>query len=245
MATIALTDATVWVGGYDFTGDVNQITLGATAEQLDTTTFGSGGFRSRIGGLRDVQAQVAGFWSSATSAAPDPQVFPDLGVADRVVTAAPDDAEGSVAYMCRVGKFSSQMFGQVGDAVPFSLDMQGTNKEGLIRGQVTKAKANVTTTGATGTAVNLGAGGAGKFLYLAVHVFTAGTTLSIKVESDTTSGFASPADVASATVGPITTAGGVWMTRVDAASITDTWFRVNATAVTGTFSIAAAVGIGS
>ncbi|MGW3808854.1 hypothetical protein [Micromonospora sp. NPDC005113] len=243
MATIALTDATVWVGGYDFTGDVNQISLNATADQLDVTTFGSDGFRNRIGGLKDVSAQVAGFWSSGTSAAPDPHLSPDLGVADRVCTASPGKTEGSVAYLCRVGKFGTQMFGTSGEAVPFSLDMQGTNKEGLIRGQVTKAKGNVTTTGATGTAVNLGAGGAGKFLYLAVHVFTAGTTISVKVESDTTSGFASPADVASATVGPITTAGGVWMTRVSAAAITDTWFRLNVTAVTGTFSVAAALAI--
>ncbi|MET8265940.1 hypothetical protein ABZU92_18330 [Micromonospora arida] len=242
MATIALTDATVWVGGYDFTGDINQLNLNATADQLDVTTFGSGGFRNRIGGLRDVSAQLAGFWSSGTSAAPDPHLSPDLGVADRVLTAAPDDAEGSVAYLARVGKFSTQMFGAVGDAVPFSLDVQGTNKEGLIRGRVLKAKGNVSATGATGTAAQLGAVGTGQFVYCTLHVFSAGTTITAVLESDDNAGFTTA--TTRATLGPITTTGGTWAARV-AGAIADDYYRLRVTAVTGTFQIAAAAGIGS
>jgi hypothetical protein len=43
------------------------------------------------------------------------------------------------------------------------------------------------------------------------------------------------------TFGPITTVGGTWGTRV-AGAITDTWWRLRVTAITGTFQIACAAG---
>lgn len=242
MTSFAFVDATTWVNGYDFTTDLNQVSLTATAEELDNTAFGSGGYRSRIGGLKTVSAQLAGFWQSAASAAVDPQAFPDLGVADRVVTIAPDDAETTTAYFFQGGKFSYDMFGQIGEVTPFTLGMQGTNGVGAVRGQVAKAKANVSATGATGSVVNLGAVGSTQYLYAVLHVFTAGTTITVQVQSDDSSGFASP--TTRGTIGPITTTGGTWMTRV-AGAITDTHYRFNVSAVTGTFSIAGAIGIGS
>lgn len=242
MGSFALTDATTWVAGYDFTTNLNQMSISAEAEQLDSTTFGGGGFRSRAGGLRSVQAQLAGFWESATSAAPDPQVFPDLGVADRVVTVAPSSAEGSVAYFCQAGKFGYQMFGQVGVLTPFSLDMASTNGVGLIRGQVAKAKGSVSATGAAGSVLQLGTVAAGQYLYAALHVFSAGTTLTVQVQSAATVGFASP--TVRGTFTAATAAGGLWLARV-AGPITDAFYRLNVSAVTGTFQIAGAVGIGA
>ena len=242
MGTLVLDDATIWVGGYDFTGDANQVSVSASVAELDVTTFGSGGFRSRIGGLRDVTAQVAGFWSSGTSGAPDPEMFPDLGVADRVVTVAPDAAEGAVAYMFQGGKFTGQMFGQVGEAVPFSLNMSGSNKAGLVRGQVLKAKGTVSATGAIGTATELGAVASGQFLYATLHVFSAGTTITVVLESDADDTFASA--TTRATFGPLTTRGGTWAARV-AGPVTDTWYRLRVTAATGSFTLAGAAGVGS
>ncbi|HEX6968962.1 MAG TPA: hypothetical protein VF174_09170 [Micromonosporaceae bacterium] len=241
MGTLVLDDATIWVAGYDVTGDANQISLSASVTELDVTTFGSG-FRKRIGGLRDVQAQVAGYWHSAASGAPDPEIFPALGTADQVMTVAPSSTEGSVAYMCQVGKFSGQMFGQVGEAVPFSLDAMGTSREGLVRGQVLKAKGAVSSTGATGTAVQLGAVSSGQYLYATLHVFSAGTTITVVLESDADNTFASA--TTRATFGPLTTTGGTWAARV-AGPVTDTWYRLRVTAVTGTFTVAGAAGIGS
>ncbi|MEW2474609.1 hypothetical protein AB0875_12540 [Micromonospora gifhornensis] len=242
MAEFALVDATTWIGGYDFTGDLNQVQLQVSADELDSTTFGSGGFRKRIGGLRSVQASLAGFWSSATSAAPDPHVMPDLGVADRVVTMTPDGAEGSVAYFFQGAKFSTQMFGQIGEVTPFSVDVMGSNKVGLVRGQVLKAKGTVNATGATGSALELGEVADGQWLYAAFHVFSAGTTITAVLESDEDDDFADA--TTRATFGPITTTGGVWAARV-AGPITDEWYRLRVSAVTGTFQIAGAAGIGS
>lgn len=241
MATFAFTDATCWVGGYDFTGDLNQLQMQVSADELDVTTFGAT-HRQRIGGLRSVQASLAGFWSSATSAAPDPQVMPDLGVVDRVVTVAPTATEGGVAYFFQGAKFSTSMFGQVGEATPFSVEVMGTNKVGLVRGRTVKAKGNVNATGATGAEVELGAVGASQFLYATFHVFSAGTTITAVLESDADDTFGSA--TTQATFGPITTAGGTWATRV-AGPIADTWYRLRVTSITGTFQIAAACGIGS
>lgn len=236
MSTFVLTDATTWVHGYDFTGDSNQLAVTTEVDAQDSTTFGSGGWRQRKGGLKDVELEMEGFWDSA----PDAQAFPDLGVIDRVHTLSPTGAESAVAYMFQAGKFEYEQLGSVGEMAPFTLNSMGSNGVGAVRGQVTKTKANVSTTGATGTALNLGAVAADEFLYATFHVFSAGTTITAVIESDDANTFLSPTTRISFTT--ITTTGGTWGVRV-AGSITDTWYRLNVTAVTGTFSIASAVGI--
>lgn len=241
MSTFSLVDATTWVHGYDLTTDLNEISLTAEVEDQETTTFGSGGYRTRIGGLKSVSADLSGFWQAGDGEL-DPEAFAALALANRVVTVAPDDAEGVTAFMFRAGQFSYEMFGAVGEVTPFSVSMMGTDGQGLIRGQVAKAKANVSTTGATGSVVNLGAVAGGQYLYATFHVFSAGTTITVDVESDDASNF--PSATSRITMGPITTAGGTWATRL-AGPITDTYYRFNITAVTGTFSVAGAIGIGS
>ncbi|MET7949219.1 hypothetical protein [Micromonospora sp. NPDC005324] len=242
MGSFALTDATVLVAGYDFTTNLNQASLTVDTEQLDATTFGSGGWRSRAGGLKSVAASMAGFWESAAVNAPDPQAFPDLGVPDRVVTMSPTPTEGSIAYFGQLGKFGYNLFGQMGELTPFSLTMSGTNAVGLIRGQVAKAKGNVSATGATGSIVQLGAVPTGQYLYAALHALSAGTTLTVQVQSAATGAFSSP--TMRGTFAAATAQGGLWLTRV-AGPITDAYYRLNVSAVTGTFQIAGAIGIGA
>lgn len=241
MSTLSLVDATTWIGGMDATGYLNSMSANISADELDTTVFGLGGYRRRIAGLKTVSAQYGGFWEAGTGT-PDPEAFTNLGTADRVVTLAPTSTEASVAYMYQGGAFTYTAFGQIGQATPFTLNHTSTNPVGVIRGQVTKAKANVSSTGATGTAVNLGAVGASQYLYATFHVFSAGTTITATIESDDNGGFSSA--TTRITFGPITTTGGTWGTRV-AGSLAETHYRLNVTAITGTFSIAAAIGIGS
>lgn len=237
MAVFVLTDATTWVHGYDFTTDTNKVMLKPSVDAQDSTTFGGGGYRSRKPGLRNIDFELAGFWDSA----PDLQVFGNLGTVDHAVTSSATSTETSVAYMFQAGRFEYEAFGSVGDMTPFNVKMLGTNYVGLVRGQMAKAKGNVSATGAIGSGLNLGAGGAGKFLYATVHIFTAGTTVTLIIQSDDNSGFTTPTTVA--TVGPLTTTGGTFMTRVDASAITDNWFRFNVSAITGTFSLAGAIGV--
>lgn len=243
MGSFAAIDVTTFVAGFDFTGTMNSLALNNGDQELDTTVFGNQA-RQRISGLEDVDASLQGFWEAGAGTV-DPEVFGKLGGTSQAVTHTPDGVAGSTSYFYQAAEFSYNLFGEVGVAAPYTLSLMGASgnaQPGLIRGQLAAAKGNVSATGAFGTGVNLGAVAADKYLYLAFHVFTAGTTLSVKVESDDNSGFTTPADVAGATIGPITAAGGTWMTRI-AGPITDTWYRLNATAITGTFNVAASLGI--
>ncbi|MEU8055712.1 hypothetical protein [Microbispora bryophytorum] len=231
---------TTYVGGYDFTTDLNSITLGASVEEKDNTTFGTNGFRSRIGGLRDVNADLSGFWQSDESDAVDPEAFGNLGVVNRPVTVTPTGAEGETAYMFQGGKFTYEMFGQIGEVTPFTVNMMGTSKDGLVRGALAKAKGSVTPTGAIGSVVELGAADDDQFVYAVLHVFSAGTTITVQVQSDDSETFSGATTVG--TIGPITTTGGTWMTRI-AGPVTDTYWRLNVSAITGTFVVAGAIAI--
>lgn len=237
MANFVLTDATTFVHGYDFTTDTNKVMLAPSVDAQDSTTFGGGGYRSRKGGLRSVEFGLEGYWDFN----PDSQVFTNLGTPDHAVTTSATPAETSIAYMFQAGRFEYELLGAVGDMTPFTVNMLGTNAVGLVRGQVGKAKGNVSATGPLGSGLNLGAGGAGKFLYATFHVFTAATTITVIIQSDTSGAFAAP--TTRATIGPLTATGGTFMTRVDATAITDTWWRFNVSAITGTFNVAGAIGV--
>jgi hypothetical protein len=91
-----------------------------------------------------------------------------------------------------------------------------------------------------GTGYQLGAVAATQYLYGALHIFTAGTTITVVLESDDNAGFSSA--TTRATLGPLTTTGGTWATRV-AGAITDDYYRFRVTAITGTFSVAGSAGI--
>lgn len=243
MATHAALDVTTWLGGYDLTGDSNKTTLDTEHEALLDTRFGARG-QSRIAGLESVQTQVDGYFQAGAGLV-DPELFTGLGSTLQPISQSPDGAESSVAYFWQTKKFNYQVFGDIGQVNPFQLTAQGVRGNGslsvgAVRGRVLKTKANVAATGATGTAYQLGAVSAGQYLYAAFHVFSVGTTITAVLESDEDNTFASA--TTRATFGPITAVGGTWATRV-AGAITDTWYRLRVTAITGTFSIAAVAGI--
>lgn len=251
MGAIALTNVTTHVGGYDFTTDTNNALLKLDAEGKDGTTFGSNGWKVIVPGLKQAGLDLAGFWQSAASQAVDPEAFTNLGVADRVYTIAESGAQPASpvsivdparAYMFRGGSFHYEMFGEVGEVAPFKLNGMGTRGEGVVMGLLLKAKGNVSATGALGSTLDtLGFGVlTGQNLYVTFHVFTAATTITVQVQSDDNSGFSSPTTVA--TIGPITTSSGTWMTPVPG-PITDRYLRLNVSAITGTFSVASAMGI--
>lgn len=243
MTTHAALDVTTWVAGYDMTGDSNSTTLTIEYDVLDDTCYGDDA-RSRLAGYENVSSQSNGYYNAGTGAV-DEQSFNGLGSTLQVVSMSNDGAESSVAYFYQAKKLMYQVFGNAGEVNPFQLSTtgargNGTLSAGAIHGRVLKTKANVAATGATGTAYQLGAVGASRYLYAALHVFSAGTTITAVVESAPDNTFAAP--TTRITFGPITTAGGTWGTRV-AGAITDTWYRLRVTAITGTFQIAAVVGI--
>ncbi|MGN9802065.1 hypothetical protein [Micromonospora sp. L32] len=246
MGTFAANNITTWFGGYDMTADLNQTTMPIEFEALDSTTMGPVGTRtarSRKAGLEDVSSQVAGFWDTAAGGLEE-AAFASLRAAAQVITHSHDGAEGSPAYFYQARTFNYDRFGTVGELAPFSLTAQaskGNGSPGAVRGLVLKTKGTVSAIGATGTALQLPAAASGEHLYAALHVFgTPGTTITAVLESDDANTFASA--TTRATFGPLTVAGGTWATRV-AGPITDTWYRLRVTAITGTFTVACVAGI--
>lgn len=237
MPTIALTNATVFVNDTDMTAFLNKIALKSMAADLKVTTFGSS-WEQRIGGLKDTSFSEEGYWSAP---APDAQRFAALGVSNLAFTISPQGTETGPAYMFLGGDFSYSAFGKIGEAVPFSVTAAGTDGvTGLIGGQLASASRTISGTGQVGSILTMTGPTATQFLYCTFHVFTAATTVTIQVQSATTLGFGAP--TTRATIGPLTTTGGTFMTRV-AGPITDGFWRLNCTAITGSFVVAGAIGI--
>jgi hypothetical protein len=240
MAPVALTNAFIYVDSHDFTGDGNQLSLDCEGQANDRTTFRSEGWREYNMATKTSSLNVAGFWQAGADSV-DEWSFTNFGSAGRVTTIADVETEGLPAFMLQAMNHNYQFLGQHGENAPFTLQGGCSDGTGVVRGFLAKEWGTVSATGATGTALNLGAVGASQFLYATFHVFgTPGTTITGVVESDDANTFASA--TTRITFGPYTTAGGRWGTRV-AGSITDTWYRLRITAITGTFTIACAIGI--
>jgi hypothetical protein len=258
MTTIALLNVASYVDGKDFTGDSNRTMLTLGRAPLDKTNFRSGGWSELAGGLRTAELAQGGHWSADSGL--DAAAWADLAATERVHTIAPEEVEGGVAYFWRSQRFGYQaLAGDVGALAGYELTSQGATREGVVRGRLAVAPylntldwdsedppAPITynATGQAGSAVELPAvdDDPAQNLYAAVHILgTPGTTVTLELESDTTEDFDDDPTVR-ATIGPLTAAGGTWVTPV-AGPITHTWWRVNIAAVTGTFTIAVALGV--
>jgi hypothetical protein len=242
----ALRHAT-WLGGYDMTGDLNETSLDISLDELiaDVFTTGVGVVgRRRIAGRENVEAMVKGLWQSAASGAVDPEAFTGLGSAVPPCTQSVSGAEGDVAYMWQPRKMRYQIGGKGGEIFPFELGLKsgksgGGPAVGAVRGRVLKV-GSVSGTGATGTVVQAGAVAADEFIYFVIHTFAIGTSFTLQLQSDDAVGF--PSATTRATSPSITAVGGTWVARV-AGPVTDTFWRINVSAASGTSSIAASVGI--
>ena len=243
MGSLVANNITTWFSGYDMTADSNSTALALSYDALDATVYGCTA-RVRAAGLEDCQLDQVGLWQAGTVSV-DQTAFTALGGASQVVSNSPDGAETSPAYIYRARQFSYETFGQLGQMMPFHLtasSARGTSLASVaaVRGKVLKTKAVVSATGATGTAQQLGAVASGQFMYATFHEFVAGTTITAVLESNVDNTFG--AATTRMTFGPITTVGGTWGTRV-AGPVTDTWWRLRVTAITGSHTIACVAGI--
>lgn len=58
MARFVATDLSIVINGDDFSSAIAAVTIDQTAEEVETTSFGSSGFRSRVAGLKDASITI-------------------------------------------------------------------------------------------------------------------------------------------------------------------------------------------
>ena len=215
----------LYVDGWDFSGDTRALELEMTPELKDDTVLGDG-FRSNVPGLEPWVLQEEGLWVAGANQV-DANVAANRGLVDKLVTVAcVDGTEGDIAYFGRstVGLYT--LGGEVGELNPFSLRLEGTGSDRLVRGTILVTGAKTAT--GNSTAQQLGAVAAGESLFAGLHVIAvAGTspTLDVIVQSDTV-GF--PSSTNRITFAQQIAIGSVYATPV-AGAITDDYWRINYT----------------
>jgi hypothetical protein len=243
VGSYAATQHTTWAGGFDFTTELNALTMDISFDELDDTRYGHTG-RARKAGLESVETQLGGLWSAGTGT-PDTEIASTLATTVHPVSHTPTGTVLDVAKFYQAKHFRYSQGGPIGELYPFELNAKnakgsGATSVGCVHGRLLVAKGNISGTGVAGSVYELGAVSATQYLYAAVHTFAVGTTFTLQIQSDTASNF--PSATTQMTIGPITTTGGTWGTRV-AGAITDTFWRVNVSAITGTSTVAVVVGI--
>lgn len=248
MASVALTDAVILGGAYDLRTFSNSVTLTSERMELDSTTFASGGYKERKGGLNTTAAQVAGFMSSGSDGATPSSYGSEDAVAALFAsptapwTFAISNTEGTVAYFTK-GLLKSYGFPQQhGELAAFNMDVSGNER--LVRGYMAHpVNTDRTATGNT-TGFQVGAVTSGQTLYAALHVVGVfGTTpsLTVKIQRDDNADFSSATDILTFTAATDVTS--EWKTSTTASA--DSYYRVAYT-ISGTsphFFFGVALGI--
>lgn len=246
MAVTSLTNAKVLFGAADLSGYSNNVELSAETEELDSTVFGTSGYKSVVGGLKSVSCKVGGLWESGGVGFPDDRMFTDLGVTSVPMTITPSGATVlDPAYLSKVLRPNYQMGGSVGELVTFESTAVGDGTA-LIRGAVADNQARITT--GTTTVVTLTVPSATTRVYAAIHVLavsgTATPTLTATLQGDDGAGFPSAATVAVGT--GITAVGSQWLAGSYGVTA-DSFYRLSYV-ITGTnpsFTVIASIGVGA
>lgn len=232
-----LANAKVFLGPYNLTGYANKVDLQYGAEPLDDTVLGDS-TRSFKGGLKIVSAGVGGYWDPT----PDAGLATTLGIKDTATSVsdtafsvvAPPGTAGTVAYFFKSLESSYSIEGTVGDLLNYTAEARATDD--LIRGKLIY-HGTPTATGTT-AAIAFPTMPATQTLWGALHVFAAPTsgTLDVVVQSDTATGFGTPATQLTFTqVG--TTATSEWKFAT-AGAISDSYMRISHTnAKPATFAV--------
>lgn len=239
--------AKLYVAQFDLSGDLRKLGLSYDYDEVDETRYGNT-CHSAIAGIPKVVLDAEGlFEADATSAATwkvDDVLWDTIEDASKLMTVCP--VSGAVSETCFFSIFMEggySLGSPVGEIVAFNAKAVGQGQP-LVRGTVMGTGAKTAT--GTGTAYELGAATAAKYLYAGLHVFSAaGTnpTLDVIIESDDAEAFGSA--TTRATFAQKTAASAQWLTPV-AGPVTDTWWRAKWTiggSANPTFNIAVVFGI--
>lgn len=132
MSTVHFRNAKILVGGYDVSGDMNQVAIALAAEVLDETCFGDS-TRTHKGGLTTVAVSGSGCWD-ASAGHVDAIAFSLVGVDDTLIAVFPNGiTEGATSslggFACKGVVESYPLKGDVGSLLAFDLSIQGRGIE--------------------------------------------------------------------------------------------------------------------
>ncbi len=222
MSLLVWKNSKLYLGGYDLSGDMNQMSLKYESDALDTTVFGQSTKR-RLAGLLDIAADHKGLWQAGTNLIED-TLWSKFAVANEVMTVFPETgAAGEVGFSFKSLESAYSPGAKAGEVLAFDVSAKGVGT--LIR--ATCLENGVKSATASGTARNLGAVSATQKLYAVMHVLAkSGTTptLDMKIQSDDAQAFTTPLD--RITFAQATDIGAQWATPVNGA-ITDAWWRAS------------------
>lgn len=135
MAKFVSTDYSISVNGTDFSSSIAALTLDITAEEQDTTAFGST-YRTRIAGLKDASVSID-FHQDFGASSVDATLFPLLGSNATVVvlptSGTVSATNPSYTFECLVTQYQP-FASSVGDLATLSVSWPVT-------GEVTRATA--------------------------------------------------------------------------------------------------------
>ena len=238
MGVLVLTDAKIYAGAYDLSGDHNQVAVAVSHEDKDFTRFGATG-KGRRAGLGEVSLNGNGIVNAGVDLQ-DAVHFADLGVYQRIMTVgAVADLGDKATTMRGVQLQYTPHEAPVGDAHSFAVSAMST---GLFLPSATVLHDRETAETVTGneTAQNVGAITAPELGYAALHVVAAsGTSLDVLLESDTAVGFPTP--TTRFTFAPATGITSEFSTAI--AATTDDFWRVSWTIVGGSWTFIVTFGI--
>ncbi len=124
MALISLTNAYILLGASDLSDHCSSVEFEVEAEELDTTTFSSGGYKAEISGLKSgsLKVTIKGDYAAANI---DSILWTMFGTVQtfevKAVNAARSTSNPSYTGSVLVSKLTP-ITGKVGDLVEFDLD---------------------------------------------------------------------------------------------------------------------------
>jgi len=243
-----VTAAFAYQGALDLSGHIYTWKVDGSFPALKKTTFRSAKTHKAnryAGGLRQIAASVTGYTDLAAGSQDELVYGQFTARTSNVLTAGNVETEGQPCVLTQqvLTQISPGGGGQVGEMSEFSLSSVGTDIG--VRGYLLKETGTVavSATGAIGTGVQAGTVASGQSVYATLHLLgTAGTSITVVLESDDNAGFSSATTRGTFAGGAITAAGGYWLTPV-AGPITDDYWRLRVTAITGSWFVAGSVGI--
>lgn len=238
-----LTDVQFLVGALEMAPFTGEFDVAETADTRQFLNFACQGFDVVLPSRYMAEASIAGhadYATGAVSATYNASTARGLQVAYSILPDGTSSAVGSYATLQRglIMKMT-EVSGAVGEPADFAMALR--SDDAALDGYVAAPLASRTTSGYTGTGINVTGPTASQRLYAALHVTAAsGTNLVVKVQSDDNSGFTSATD--RITFSTVSATGWQWSSVAGDLS-TETYWRAIATIASGTFSFAVTLGV--